>query len=598
MCPHVTEDARLDTGKTPRTSPRRAASGAAFELAAEVAALAAQGRHRDAIAAATARLAKATRHADRIALLDLRAESRIALGEIGQAAEDADAMLAVARTARKPALAAAALSRRALVEMRAGRPRDAVATARDALAAADRSGDRFCRAMALLRLGEADFRAGGASGHRLSAEAAREFKALGNVRYEGHAHWGCSAALSRLGKGAAADRAARKAVALARACGDLAGLGNALNMLTFHMPDIALRMRTLKESRAAFEAAGYVERIAVIAHNVAIIYDDMGLYHRARRWLLDTRAAYLRAGAMGQGTALTSWILGWVEHKLGNDVAAKASFLYAADRWDAAGVLRAPEYRIAIEATIALWDGDAQRASDLYAEGVGRMGGDGDLATRINMLTGWSEALLAAGKSGEALAASTEAIELHHGGKAREIQGIDPIDVWWRHCLALRANGRSKEARRAVATAYSLLVEPIAKLTDEGLRRNYLNKPEVHRDVVLAALAERVALPARRPPHLALASSLKEPFERLVDTGLRMNELRAPDEAVEFLIEEATELSGAQRVPLTPNRRAGRRLRLRDGPRRRGRGRACPSRSARHRRGRAVGASRPSGSRS
>ena len=46
-------------------------------------------------------------------------------------------------------------------------------------------------------------------------------------------------------------------------------------MLTFHEPDIAQRMRTLKESRAAFEAAGYVERIAVIAHNVAILYDDM-----------------------------------------------------------------------------------------------------------------------------------------------------------------------------------------------------------------------------------------------------------------------------------------------------------------------------------
>jgi hypothetical protein len=135
---------------------------------------------------------------------------------------------------------------------------------------------------------------------------------------------------------------ARKAVSLARACGDLAGLGNALNMLTFHEPDIAQRMRSLKESRAAFEAAGYVERIAVIAHNVAIIYDDMGLYPRARRWLMETREAYLRAGALGSGPALTSWILAWVEHHLGNDASAKECLLYAAERWDAAGVLRAP----------------------------------------------------------------------------------------------------------------------------------------------------------------------------------------------------------------------------------------------------------------
>ncbi len=547
--------------KTPRTPGRRARSAAANAPAAEVAALAAQGRHREAIDAATASLSRARRNADRIDLLDLRAESRIALGEVGKAAEDADATLAAARAAKKPALVAQALSRRTLVEIRAGRPRDAVSTGRDALQAAERSGDAFCKAMALLRLGEAEFRSGNASaGHRLSAQAAREFKALGNTRYEGHAHWGCSASLSRLGKSEAADRAARKAVSIARACGDLAGLGNALNMLTFHEPDIAQRMRSLKESRAAFEAAGYVERIAVIAHNVAIIYDDMGLYGRARRWLLETRGAYLRAGAMGNGPALTSLILGWVEHRLGNHASAKECLLYAAELWDAAGMLRAPEYRLTVEATLDLWEGNAHRAADRFAEVARRLQSHDDLASLINAWSGCSEAFLAAGKPADALAASTQAVELQHGGGTREIQGIDAIDVWWRHYLALRANGRSKEARRAIAMAYRLLVEPIVKLTDEGLRRNYLNKPEGHRNVVLTALAERVATPAKRPPHLALTSSLQEPFERLVDTGLRMNELRAPDELMEFLIEEATELSGAQRVLLAIESPQGRRL--------------------------------------
>ncbi len=547
--------------KIPRTTGRRATSSAGNAPAAEVAALAAQGRHREAIDAATAGLSKAGRNAERIDLLDLRAESRIALGEVIEASQDAGAMLAAARAARKPALVAQALSRRTLVEIRAGRPRDAVSTGRDALQAAERSGDAFCKAMAMLRLGEAEFRSGNASaGHRLSAQAAREFKALANTRYEGHAHWGCSASLSRLGKSDAADRAARKAVSLARECGDLAGLGNALNMLTFHEPDIAQRMRRLKESRAAFEAAGYVERIAVIAHNVAIIYDDMGLYGRARRWLLETRGAYLRAGAMGNGPALTSLILGRVEHRLGNHASAKECLLYAAELWDAAGMLRAPEYRLTLEATLDLWEGNAHRAADRFAEVARRLQGHDDLASLINALSGCSEAFLAAGKPADALAASTEAVELQHGGGTRDIEGIDPIDVWWRHYLALRANGRSKEARRAIAMAYRLLVEPITKLTDEGLRRNYLNKPEGHRNVVLTALAERVATPAKRPPHLALKSSLQEPFERLVDTGVRMNELRAPDELMEFLIEEATELSGAQRVLLVIESPQGRRL--------------------------------------
>ena len=223
---------------------RRERTATADDPVAAVAQFASAGRHQEAIEAATSAL-KGAKVVQRIDLLDLRAESRIALGRVAEAAGDADAMLAAAQAARKPALVAKALSRRALVEMRSGRPRDAASSARDALQAAERSRNTFSKAMALLRLGEAEFRSGNASaGHRASAQAAREFKALGNARYEGHAHWGCSASLSRLGKGVAADRAARKAVSLARECGDLAGLGNALNMLTFHEPDIAERMRS------------------------------------------------------------------------------------------------------------------------------------------------------------------------------------------------------------------------------------------------------------------------------------------------------------------------------------------------------------------
>jgi GAF domain-containing protein/tetratricopeptide (TPR) repeat protein len=507
-----------------------------------------------------ASLSRARRNADRIDLLDLRAESRIALGEVVKAAEDADAMLAAARAAKKPALVAQALSRRTLVEIRAGRPRDAVSTGRDALQAAERSGDAFCKAMALLRLGEAEFRSGNASaGHRLSAQAAREFKALANTRYEGHAHWGCSASLSRLGKSEAADRAARKAVSLARACGDLAGLGNALNMLTFHEPDIAQRMRSLKESRAAFEAAGYVERIAVIAHNVAIIYDDMGLYGRARRWLLETRGAYLRAGALGNGPALTPGYWDGSEHRSATKPRRRSASCTPPSVGMPRGCCAHPSTGWCSRRRSIMWEGLAQRAADRFANGTAP-GRRQRPCQPINALSACSDAMLAAGKPEEALAASTQAVELQHGGGTREIQGIDAIDVWWRHYLALRANGRSTEARRAIAMAYRLLVEPIVKLTDEGLRRNYLNKPR--------GASQRRAHGARRaggdagqaPPHLALTSSLQEPFERLVDTGLRMNELRAPDELMEFLIEEATELSGAQRVLLAIESPQGRRL--------------------------------------
>ena len=50
--------------------------------------------------------------------------------------------------------------------------------------------------------------------------------------------------------------------ALARSCGDLYGVGNATNMLTFHEPDIASRLRLLQQSLAAFEAAKQARTLA------------------------------------------------------------------------------------------------------------------------------------------------------------------------------------------------------------------------------------------------------------------------------------------------------------------------------------------------
>ena len=44
-----------------------------------------------------------------------------------------------------------------------------------------------------------------------------------------------------------------------------------------------------------------------------------------------------------------------------------------------------------------------------------------------------------------------------------------------------------------------------------------------------------------------------ESFKRLVDTGMRLNELRGAEELQQFLIDQVTELSGARRVLLVLN---------------------------------------------
>ena len=291
--------------RAPQKVPRKATASRhpKSPAAAEAAALAASGRHAQVIAVASVALAAARiAPPDRLDLLDLRAESHIALGDLDAAAADAQAMLEAARRSRRPALLAQALSRRAYVEIRGGAARDAVGTAESALQAARRARHAHLEAIALLRLGEAQFRTReNENAARTCAQAARMFKAAGQTAWEGRAWWAISAARSGQGRVEDGDRAAKRALALAQRAGDLHGIGNALNMLTFHEPDIGRCMRLLRQALAAFEAAGYVERQAVITHNLGNQYSNLGLYRRARRLFLQAGEAYRRAGSVGFG---------------------------------------------------------------------------------------------------------------------------------------------------------------------------------------------------------------------------------------------------------------------------------------------------------
>jgi tetratricopeptide (TPR) repeat protein len=108
-------------------------------------------------------------------------------------------------------------------------------------------------------------------------------------------------AMARSSQGHAADanRAANAALALCRQAGDLYGSGNARNMLVFNEPDIAAQLPLLHLALIDFEAAGYLERQGVITHNLGVAYNNLGLYRRARRLMLNSFEIYRRTGARG-----------------------------------------------------------------------------------------------------------------------------------------------------------------------------------------------------------------------------------------------------------------------------------------------------------
>src|SRR5256885_4180924 len=142
-----------------RSAPPRA--GKPAPTAERVRDLAWAGQHAQAIELATAALlATGLSVRSRLDLLDLRAESNIALGKLDLSAEDAAAMIELGRREKSHALKAQALNRQSLVQMRRGELKSAVKTAIAATKAARQSRQRPLLAASLLILGEVYGRSG------------------------------------------------------------------------------------------------------------------------------------------------------------------------------------------------------------------------------------------------------------------------------------------------------------------------------------------------------------------------------------------------------------------------------------------------------
>jgi GAF domain-containing protein len=538
--------------KRPRKSAPISTPAAQHDPLSQVRELAWIGQHERAVAECSDRLASAKASELRLALLDLRTESSIALGRLADAAADAVAMVELAKTMRMPSAEAIALNRRALVEMRAGGLlEDALATARRSLVCAREAGDESLLAETFLRAGEAQMRLRRADAIKSGIAAEERFRRQGDAVGEGRALWILANAYFAQNDPESSRASAQRAVSLCRTAGDSYGLGNALNALALSDADVAENIRHLQQALEAFEAAGYVERVIVVRANLALAYRELGLHHHALRLLQGVVEQSRRIGSKltlvyGLATAMAESV------EIGDAEWAHAELPAFADL---VAEVHDPSMDLALAGTrgvLARAGGDFGAAARHFAQGAEiatRVGGSTE--SRYLTLTGESELL--GGNVAAAVAATTKATDLHRAQGYPKPDGFSAQEIWWRHAQALEAAGKRADAAKASGRAYRLLCESISTLRDEGLRRNYLNKVDANREILAAwvAYATKRKMPkGERVPHLAVRANPREPFQRLVDTGLRMNALRTVDEIRDFVVEEATELCGGERVLL------------------------------------------------
>ncbi len=440
------------------------------------------GQHAHAIDLATQALsAPKIKPAMQMDLLDLRAESYIAIGKLDLALKDAKAMMKMSSKLQVAGLKVQALNRLTLVQMRTGDLKAAVKNATTAVKT--KHNNPALRAESLFRLAEAQFRTRQSEAATETAQKATAlYQELGDLSGAGRAHWSLANAFFDMNHAEESRLAAQTALELCQKVGDQYGIGNALNALNLTDVDLAERILHTQQAIQAFETAGYADRQAVVLGNLALTYSELGLYLHTRRLCGETIEMNR---SMGTKVGLT--------YGLGNIIIPELIL----------GALDAARLHLQELKTLVPDLGDPGMESNLFAQRAELAFVAGDLSTAIRQQKSAVKIAKEAQTGSEhialitlailhlanhdpisALKATTKATDMHRAQNFARPDGFASQYIWWRHVQALNANKKTKEARAALERAYDFLLESISNIRDAGLRRNVLNKVEDNRKLL------------------------------------------------------------------------------------------------------------------
>ncbi|MCB9146078.1 MAG: GAF domain-containing protein [Anaerolineales bacterium] len=512
--------------------------------------LAWNGKHAQVVALASQELEKRNlSNYLQMDLLDLRAESFIAQGKLDFAMQDANTMSKLA--AHIPVLKAQALNRKALILMRLGEVRKALKASTAALKLAHQTEQKPIIGISLLRLAEAQFRL---SLNQQSIETSRKaiqlFKKLGDVALEGRAYWTYSLACFYLNRKQDSRVAALTAIQLGQQVDDQLGLGNAWNVLYLNDTDMADAIQHLQQARKYFKSAGYVERQAIVLGNLANVYDQLGLYSQSQRLNLEvielTRAIQAKVVLV---TALVNIIAPELALKK-----IDLAYTHYYEFEQLASETNDPDMDVlglTAGAGFAVDEGKLKKATQLLQQAA-RIASKHQSEQEISTLVRLARVHLASGDTQAALKVSSKATTINRAINFAKPDGLPLQSVWWTHTQALLANHKS-EVEETLELAHKFLLESIQSIRDQGLRRNALNKIKENRELLQFWVAHGLKnkLPKEKIfAHFYLESNTREPFTRLTDTSQRLNLLKDIPEIQTFLVEEAVELCGGERVML------------------------------------------------
>ena len=527
---------RSDTGRWQSLSDDR--------IISRVRELAWAGQHSKAIELATEALGRLGLKPDvEMSLLDLRSESYLSQLKYELAEKDVRQMERLAKAAKQPALKAQALNQKAHLRAWQDKEEETRRTATSALKFARQSKQKYLEAEALFWL--AWYSPNDVS-IRLAQQAAGLFLSVDHPSRAGLALNLVASSYVSLGRNEEARQAIQTALRLCGQTGDNVGKGWSLTILSMIETDLSVAIKLLKQAHQAYEAAGHVVGITVVANALGHKYSQLGLYGRAMRFCR-------RSFENNRTWAVPINNIIHIEIELHDLDHARQ---HVEEMRSITKIRSHMAFIEELAGRIALLEGKTRIAVRHFKEST-KISHDAAPAREIGQLTLLGQAYLAQGNLTAALKATSKAVGMHRDLNFPVVDDLPSQNIWWRHMLTLQANGKRTEARAALKAAYDFLLQGIASLQDLGLRRNYLNKVATNREIMQAWVRDGTKRKLPREhlfAHLNIESNPREPFKRLAETSLRLNALKTVSEIQTFLVEEATELSGGERVILVLER--------------------------------------------
>ena len=495
-----------------------------------------------------------------------RERSYVAIGDREQQKLELATMEALARQMGDPARQVEVLNRQGALANLLGKKDEAQRAAEAAVGLARQAGLQPQEAQALTNLGELYYLLSRFDDSQACHEQALKlYEALNDTRGRA-ANWRMLGRLHmRAGRSEPAIQYTQRALKLYRETGDLSGQADAMASIGVVVTDHAQARDYHEQALAIRRTLGDKIGQASSYNNLGIIHWTLGLYNRALEYMEQ---------AVGLARSLQE------RRRLGYYMDSLGRCYFALGRLDEA--LQAIEEGIQI----------TQESGNRWAEGA------------VSVMA--AQVLLARGEPEKALETSWRACNILRELKAAELSaalvwkgaahlqlgqwelayeqtaeatrlvtvsktGADyPMqNVWWLHYQVLcarpgQAEGGDEEHRlddeawEALQQAHLAMLNGITTLSDEALRRSYLNKVQINHAILLEwtrQMARRTGeqrsdipeTPEGGQPAELEAARTQDKLRRVLNISVQMNETHDAESLLHYVMDQVIELSGAER---------------------------------------------------